>query len=185
LQAQPETGLEAPSINFWFAQGGTTSKFVEGKGTITTSTANVSCTGTGSSFLAQVSQGDIIYGPTYQLVGTVAGVASTTSLSFVSNSAVTLSSQNYYITSSKNYTVYFGDPDASAPQAGFCGIATTAPSLAISSGTAVSSITAGQIVTFDGTPRIQINYTNTYRFPQLNWYCAIEVEAREKRRQSG
>lgn len=185
MQSQPETNLETPSVNLWFAQGSTQSKFIEGKGTISTATNSITVTGTGSSFLAQVSQGDIIYGPSYELVGTVAGVASTTSLTLLSNASVALSTQNYFMTSSKNYTLYFGDQIGNSVQKAFCGIATSAPSLNISSGTAVSAITSGQIITFDSNNGFTINYTNRYLFPQLNWYMAIEAEPRQKRRQSG
>lgn len=185
MQSQPETNLEAPSVSLWFAKGSTSSKFVEGKGTITTSTANVNGTGTGSSFLAQVSQGDSIYDINYQLVGTVASVASTTSLAFTANATSTLSSQSYFITRTTNYTLYFGDQIGNSVQKAFCGIATSAPALAISSGTAVSTITAGQVITFQGDNGFTINYSNRYTFPQLNWYMAIEAEPRDRRRQSG
>jgi hypothetical protein len=185
MQSQPETNLEAPSVNLWFAQGSTSSKFIEGKGTITTSTANANVTGTGSSFLAQISQGDSIYDPTYQFVGTVASVASTTSMAFTGNASLTLTSQNYFITRTTNYTLFFGDQVGNSVQKGFCGIATSAPSLNISSGTAISSITAGQVITFTGDNSFTINYTNRYGYPQLNWYMAIEAEPRQKRRQSG
>jgi len=89
------------------------------------------------------------------------------------------------MTKSKNYTLYFGDQIGNAVQKAFCGIATSAPSLNISSGTAVSSITAGQVITFDSSNGFTINYTNRYLFPQLNWYMAIEAEPRDRRRQSG
>lgn len=185
MQAQPETNLETPSVNLWFAQGSTTSKFIEGRGTITAATNSITVTGTGSSFLAQISQGDILYDPTYQLIGTVAGVASTTSLTLTANASVAVSTQTYFITRTKNYTLYFGDQIGNAVQKGFCGIATSAPSLNISSGTAVSSIVAGQVITFNNNNGFTINYTNRYQFPQLNWYMAIEAEPRQKRRQSG
>lgn len=185
MQAQPETNLETPSVNLWFAQGSTTSKFIEGRGTITAATNSITVTGTGSSFLAQISQGDILYDPTYQLIGTVAGVASTTSLTLTANASVAVSTQTYFITRTKNYTLFFGDQIGNAVQKAFCGIATSAPSLNISSGTAVSSIVAGQVITFGNSNGFTINYTNQYRFPQLNWYMAIEAEPREKRRQSG
>jgi hypothetical protein len=185
MGSQPETNLEAPSVNLWFSQGSSTSKFIEGRGTITSSTASITVTGTGSSFLAQVSQGDILYGPSYELIGTVAGVASTTSLTLTANAAVTLTTQPYFITNSKNYTLYFGDVVAAPEQEAFVGIATSAPNLHIGSGTAVSAITAGQIITFDGRNGFTINYTNRYSTAQLNWYMAIEAEPRERRRQSG
>lgn len=185
MQSQPETNLEAPSVNLWFAQGSSTSKFIEGRGTITAATNSITITGTGSSFLAQVSQGDLLYGPSYQLLGTVAGVANTTSLTLTANSLVALTTQSYFITNSKNYTIYFGDVIAAPEQEAFVGIATSSPSLHIGSGTAVSAITAGQVISFNGLNGFTINYTNRYLFPQLNWYMAIEAEPREKRRQSG
>lgn len=184
MQSQPETNLQAPSANLWFSQGGTQSKFIEGRGTITAATNSITITGTGSSFLAQVSQGDLLYGPSYQLLGTVAGVASTTSLTLTANSLVALTTQSYFITNSKNYTIYFGDVVAASEQEAFVGIATSSPNLHIGSGTAVSAITSGQIITFSDNG-FQINYTNRYSTAQLNWYMAIEAEPREKRRQSG
>lgn len=184
MQSQPETNLEAPSVNLWFSQGGTTSKFIEGRGTITAATNSITITGTGSSFLAQVSQGDLLYGPSYELLGTVAGVASTTSLTLTANSLVALTTQSYFITNSKNYTIYFGDVVAAPEQEAFVGIATSSPNLHIGSGTAVSAITSGQIITFCDNG-FQINYTNRYSTAQLNWYMAIEAEPRQRRRQSG
>ena len=184
MGSQPETNLESPGVNLWFSQGSTTSKFIEGKGTITSSTGSITITGTGSSFLAQVSQGDLIYGPTYNLLGTVAGVASTTSLTLTANSLEALTTQSYFITNSKNYTLYFGDVVAAPEQEAFVGIATSSPNLHIGSGTAVSAIISGQIITLCDNG-FQINYTNTFSTARLNWYMAIEAEPREKRRQSG
>jgi hypothetical protein len=184
MGSQPETNLESPGVNLWFSQGSTTSKFIEGKGTITSSTGSITITGTGSSFLAQVSQGDLIYGPTYNLLGTVAGVASTTSLTLTANSLVNLTTQSYFITGSKNYTLYFGDVVDAPEQEAFVGIATSSPNLHIGSGTAVSAIISGQIITLCDNG-FQINYTNTFSTARLNWYMAIEAEPREKRRQSG
>ncbi len=96
----------------FFTATGLTRRNINGIGTITSSTASATVTGTGSSFLFHIGPTDIIKDTNGVTVGTVSSVASDTSLTLTSNAAVTLSSQNYVFEKSQQFSLAWGNNDA-------------------------------------------------------------------------
>lgn len=109
-----DTTDDGATCNF-FAGVGHSSKFHTGVGTITSSTANATITGTGTSFRQQISIGDNIYNSSLVFIGTVSSIASETSLTLAANSAVTQSpAAAYYFDKTLQYNLNFYADDANS-----------------------------------------------------------------------
>lgn len=79
---------------------------------------------------------------------------------------------------------FFGDENAAADSAAFCGVGETAPFVLTQTGGSITQLYTGNFVTLDGKPGFTVNY-NTTSANRLSWYLAIGAEARERRRQDG
>lgn len=98
-----------------FAGIGHSSKNHTGVGTITSSTANATITGTGTSFRQQISIGDTLYNSAFARIGTVSAIGSETSITLAANAAVTQSpSAAYYYDKSLQYNLNFYADDDNA-----------------------------------------------------------------------
>jgi len=99
-----------------FAGVGHSSKNHTGVGTITSSTANATITGTGTSFRQQISIGDTLYNSAFARIGTVSAIGSETSITLAANAAVTQSpSGAYYYDKTLQYNFnYYVDDDNGA-----------------------------------------------------------------------
>lgn len=96
-----------------FAGIGHSSKNHTGVGTITSSTANATITGTGTSFRQQISIGDTLYNSAFERIGTVSAIASETSITLAANAAVTQSpTAAYYYDKTLQYNFNFYADDA-------------------------------------------------------------------------
>ena len=111
----------------FFTSTGLTRRNINGLGTITSSTANATVTGTGSSFLYHIGPTDIIKDSNGVIVGPVSSVASNTSLTLTANAAVTLSNQNYVFEKSQQFSLAFGvnDADSGTPNQFMFGYSST------------------------------------------------------------
>ena len=109
-----DTTDDGATCNF-FAGIGHSSKNHTGVGTITSSTANATVTGTGTSFRQQISIGDNIYDSTFRYIGTVSAIGSETSITLAANGAVTQSpTAAYYFDKTLQYNLNFYSDDANA-----------------------------------------------------------------------
>lgn len=111
----------------FFTTTGLTRRNITGIGTVTSSTASATVTGTGSSFLFHIGPTDIIKDTNGRTVGTVSSVASNTSLTLTSNAAITLSGQNYVFEKSQQFALAFGvnDADSGTPNQFMFGYSST------------------------------------------------------------
>jgi hypothetical protein len=91
-----------------------------GVGTITSSTANATVTGTGTSFLQQFGPSSVIYDTGFGIIGTVSSIASDTSLTLTANASKTVTGSAYLFTYPSQFSVGFGnnDGDGGTPNEG-------------------------------------------------------------------
>ena len=157
------------------------SVFYNGTGTITTSTANQSVTGVSTEFL-RFAPGYILYQTDGTLIGTVSTVASKTSLTFVANSAATLSGVSYLYTQPGQYCASFGASDRATTTQVFSGVATTFTAFARGFGASTTRIELGQMSDFDSRPGFNVNTTLTSGTTRLGWALAIKSETENRRR---
>ena len=187
FQVQWDTQKEASGLNFWFANGpASNNRYFKGNGTMTCATTGTAVTGTGTSFFDQISQGDTLFGPNYQSIGTVSSVGSSTSVTLTANASVSLAAgSDYFINNSGQYTIVYGDEDGAADSTAFSGIMTSSPVYSQSSAGSPSNYMHAASLTFDSRPGFTVNYNTVDSSGRLNWYIAFEAEPREARRQSG
>ncbi len=182
LQAQYTVAPESNNISYWFALGPQANNtFYKGTGTISASTISATITGTGTSFMGQISEGDILVGPAYEAIGTVSSVGSSASLTLTTSSVNNISAgSDYFYKRSGQFNIVFGDADGAADTAVFSGIMTTAPTLYNT-----TQYSSGSFIAFDSRPGFTINYSDAQTVPRLSWYFAVEAEPRRKRRSIG
>ena len=114
-----DTSDNAANCNL-FAGIGHSSKNHTGVGTITSSTANATITGTGTSFRQQISIGDTLYNSAFVRIGTVSAIGSETSITLAANAAVTQSpaaAYYYHKTLQYNFNYYVDDANNSVQDA--------------------------------------------------------------------
>ena len=182
FQAQYNVAPESNNISYWFAMGPQANNtFYKGTGTISASTGSATITGTGTSFMGQINEGDILVGPAYESVGTVSSVGGSTSLTLTGSSSNNITAgSDYFYKRSGQFNIVFGDADAADTTAVFSGIMTTAPTLYNT-----TQYSSGSFIAFDSRPGFTINYSDAESLPRLNWYFAVEAEPRRKRRSIG
>jgi len=152
------TSPGADSIQFFGGSRTADSLFFNGQGTITSSTANNVVTGTGTS-LHRLAPGDKIYSFENALVGIVSSVATSTSATLTSNSAVTLSAQNWVYSNPGQYCIMFGDQPGITDSAVFSGIASSLITTARSTGGNPVFLEQSRLTNFDTRKGFNINTT--------------------------
>jgi hypothetical protein len=172
--------VASPDSDSWclFAGiGGTAgSKNKYGRGTITTSTANTTVTGTGTSFFSTISEGDLIFSNAGAFLGNVGAVNSLTSLNFKANSAATVTGSNYYTRSPAQFTMVFGNEHGNTTSNNYIG---TFDQMFIlySSTQASQSVFFGattQPSTFNRSRQVNLNYATAQATARWGWLVAFE-----------
>jgi len=152
------TSPGADSIQFFGGSRTADSLFFNGQGTITSSTANNIISGTGTS-LHRLAPGDRIYSFENALVGIVSSVATATSATLTSNSAVTLSASNWVYSNPGQYCIMFGDQPGITDSAVFSGIASSLITTARSTGGNPVFLEQSRLTNFDTRQGFNINTT--------------------------
>jgi hypothetical protein len=170
----------------YFTSTGYTRRNINGVGTITSSTASATVTGTGSSFLFHIGPTDIIKDTNGVTVGTVSSVASNTSLTLTANAAVTLSSQNYVFEKSQQFALAFGvnDADSGTPNEGLVGYSSKDAIISYTCSTTSGTIdNDGYLKDFSGEGNgWSATMTVASSGADYGWYYAIKDQAYHKYR---
>ena len=167
-------------LSFFTANGFQQSN-INGVGTITSSTANATVTGVGTSFLQQLSPLDNIYSTDYTLIGTVSAIASNTSLTLTANAAATVSGSSFVFEKPQQFSFSYGNVNNTGSGSNMRGRV---------SNSAITSFTAptpalqavGNIQNFDGQNGFTVDYTTLTNGSRFGWYLAIRDEDFYQRR---
>jgi len=157
------------------------SLYLNGSGTITTSTANATVTGVATEFF-RLAPGDRIYQVDGTLIGTVSTCASKTSMTLVANSAATLTGASYVYSNPGQYCIGFGCSDASNPMNVFSGIAGTFLALPRGIANAASNSELALLNDYDTTNAFTLNHTLASGTARRGWALAIADENKRTRR---
>lgn len=111
LDSAATTTNAGSEMSSYFTATGADARNINGIGTITTSTANATVTGSGTSFLYQIGPTDRLLTTDGQSIGTVSSIASNTSITLSANSSLTLSGQNFVFLKSQQFAQGFGNRD--------------------------------------------------------------------------
>ncbi len=180
------TELNGCETAAFFTSTGLTRRNINGVGTITSSTASATVTGTGSSFLFHIGPTDIIKDTNGVTVGTVSSVASNTSLTLTANAAVTLSSQSYVFEKSQQFSLAFGvnDADSGTPNEGLVGYSSTDAIIGYNCTTTSGSIdNDGYLKDFSGEGNgWSATMTVASSGADYGWYFAVKDQAYHKYR---
>ena len=166
------TSPGADCISFFAASRTSDKKYFPGLGTLTSSTASATLTGTGTSFY-RMAPGFKIYSLANTLIGTVSTVSSATSLTLTGNAAITQSPTAGWVWSdSGEYCLSIGDNDGSSPSKVFSRMSTTA--FTTVNGTTPSVIDEAVITDFDTRPGFNLNFTTSSGTAKLGWMMAFK-----------
>jgi hypothetical protein len=147
-------------------------KYFPGLGTLTSSTANATLTGTGTSFF-RMAPGFKIYSLANQLIGTVSTVTSATSITLAANAAITQTPTAGWVWSdSGEYCLSYGDNDGAPTSVVHSRVSTTA--FTTVDGTTPSVIDEAVITDFDTRPGFNLNFTTSSGTAKLGWIMAIK-----------
>lgn len=166
------TGCEMLSF---FTANGFGQRNITGIGTFTSSTGSATVTGVGTSFLQQLCPLDVIYNLDYQTVGTVSSIASNTSLTLVSNAAITATGSSFVFEKPQQYSFSYGNENAVNSGSNMRG---RVSSSAITSFTAPTPAlqAVGNIQNFDGSNGFTVDYTTLANGGRFGWYLVIRDE---------
>lgn len=174
------------NISFFTAKGENISS-VRGTGTLSYNPSSSTITGTSTIFTQQISIGDKLYDPLYTLIGTVLSISSDSSLTLISNAAISpTNGSSFYYKKLSQYNVSYGNDDGAA-----AAVALPATTLnlftKINSSNAICADTAhssanmiGKINDFTTRNEFKIQYTTlnataaTGALGRLGWYLAIK-----------
>ena len=185
---------DADSYSLFTAKGENISS-VRGTGTLSYNPSSSTITGTSTIFTQQISIGDKLYDPLYTLIGTVSSISSDSSLTLISNAAISpTNGSSFYYKKLSQYNVSYGNDDgaaaAVAPPATTLNLFTKLNSEnAICADTAHSSANMiGKINDFTTRNEFKIQYTTlnataaTGALGRLGWYLAIKNTESSRRR---
>jgi hypothetical protein len=178
-----QTAPNADGIALFAGNRSNNSLYWNGPGTISTSTANPTVTGLSTEFF-RFAPGDRIYQVDGTLIGVVSTVSSKTSMTFVSNSAATLSGVSYVYSNPGQYCIGFGTSQNSNPMNVFSGIASTFLALPRGIANAATNSELVLLSNFDTRPGFNLNHTSVSGTARRGWALAIANEDSRKRRGS-
>ena len=158
-------------ISFFAGSRTANSKYFPGLGTLTSSTASATLTGTGTSFF-RMAPGFNIYSLNNQLIGTVSTVTSATSITLTANAAITQNPTAGWVWGdSGEHCITYGDEDGSGDStvhsrmssSMFVAVDATTPSI----------IDEAVITDFDTRPGFNLNFTTSSGNAKLGWIMAL------------
>jgi len=184
LDVAASTTANGSEMSSYFTATGSDPRNNNGLGTITTSTANATVTGSGTSFLYQIGPTDILLTTDGQSIGTVSSIASNTSITLTANSSLTLSAQNFVYVKSQQFAVGFGnlDGDSGTPNEFITGHVSTDAlfTYTCSPGTATND---GNIGNMNGSLNgWTATMSTSTAGPDYGYYLAIKNQDYAKRR---
>ena len=159
-------------ISFFAGSRTADTKYFPGLGTLTSSTASATLTGTGTSFF-RMAPGFKIYALDNTLIGTVSSVTSATSLTLTANAAITQNPTAGWVWSdSGEHCITYGDEDGSGDSTVhsrmsssiFVAVDATTPSI----------IDEAVITDFDTRPGFNLNFTTSSGSAKLGWIMAFK-----------
>lgn len=169
----------ADTLSMFAGNRSNNSIFFDGTGTITSSTANATVTGTGTSFF-QLAPGDIVRNIDGDTVGTISTVASNTSLTLTANASLTLSGQSYTFSNPGQYCISYGGQDDAGTSACFSRISTD---LVVSvDGATPSVILQAEASQYDTRPGFNLNFESANASARLGWILAVKDFDANRRR---
>ena len=166
---------DSDSFAVFVGTGGTTTKNRYGIGTMTVSNGATAVTGTGTSFISQLSEGNRIYNTSGTFIGAVGAVNSNTSMAFKAGAAAAMSSANYFIQAGSQHSVVYGNEFNAGVSVAYTG-ATRGFELWRSSADVASVWIEANFNPFNRRPRYTFNYTTAVSNPRWGWYLAIQDE---------
>jgi hypothetical protein len=184
VDANPNDNTESFTL---FSGFGVSRRNHNGIGTITSSTANATVTGTGSSFLQQFGPSSVIYDTGFGIIGTVSSIASDTSLTLTANASKTVTGSAYLFTYPSQFSVGFGnnDGDGGVPNEGLTSL-TSSDSINFFDADVVGPglLMNGYIENLNGDQNgFTLNYTTAPSgTPRVGWALAIKGQENNRRR---
>ena len=159
-------------LSFFAGSRTADSKYFPGLGTLTSSTASATLTGTGTSFF-RMAPGFKIYSLGNQLIGTVSTVTSATSITLTANAAITQNPTAGWVWSdSGEYCITYGDEDGSADSTVHSRMSSSI--FAAVDATTPSIIDEAVITDFDTRPGFNMNFTTSSGTAKLGWMMAFK-----------
>lgn len=174
------TSPSSESYNIFAGTGGT-SPLRDGIGTIQTNSAGTAVTGT-NTFFFRLNPGEVIYDTTYTSIGTIASIASNTSLTLAANASKTLAAGSSFVfTSSNQYTLSHGVRDGQAAATDVFQYSSNSLASTFSSTGTSSLLTNASLSNFDTRPGFELNYTTANASARLGWIATFYDTERNRR----
>lgn len=172
-----ESSPDSDSFSIFVGTGGTTTKNRYGIGTMTVSSAATAVTGTGTSFISQIAQGNRIYNTSGTLIGTVGAVNSNISMTLSAGATAAMSSANFFIQAGSQHSVVYGNEFNSGDSIAYTGV-TRGLEIARSNGGVPSTWIEANFNPFNRRPNMNLNYVTAVAAARFGWFLAFEDENR-------
>jgi hypothetical protein len=180
------TSPGADSIQLFAGNRTADTLYFDGVGSITSSTASATVTGTGTSFY-RFAPGFKLYANDNTLVGTVSTVGSQTSITLTGSATTTLNTAPFCYSSQGQYCISYGDQDANTGNTVvFSQMSASLVTLARSSAGSPVDLEVASLTNFDTRPGFNLNFTTASGTARRGWVLAFENtdNANEARRRT-
>jgi hypothetical protein len=176
LLSAPRTP-DSDSFTMFVGTGATTSKDRYGIGTMTVSSGSTVVTGTGTSFMSQLSEGNRIFNASGTFIGSIGAVNSDTSLTFKAGAQAAMSSSNYFIRATSQHSVVYGNEFNNTNSIAYTS-ATRGVDL-YKAGTGAPTIwVEADFNPFNRRPSYTFNYKTVDSIPRWGWIITFQDENR-------
>ena len=173
LNQTAATGCEMMSF---FTANGLGQRNITGIGTITSSTASISVTGTGTSFTNQLCAADTLYDLDYRSIGTVSSILSPTVLTLQANASITVSGSTFAFFKPQQYSLSYGNVDGSASGNDAMRGRVSTNGIVSFTATTPTLQAVGNIQNFTGENGFTVDYTTLANGGRYGWFLAIRDE---------
>ena len=168
---------DSDAFTIFAGTGGTTTKNRYGIGTMTVSNGATAVTGTGTSFISQLSEGNRIYNTSGTLIGSVGAINSNTSMALKSGATAAMSSANFFIQAGSQHSVIYGNEQDNGNSIAYTG-ATRGFDIYRSTGGVPAIFVDADFNPFNRRPFFALNYTAVTTNPRWGWFLAFQDENR-------
>jgi hypothetical protein len=166
-----------------FAANSLTPKSNYGLGSMSVTSGLTAVTGSGTAF-SSLNPGDVIYNSTNTQIGTISSASTNVSLTLVSGTSATMSTEKYSIIPFGQFSVSIGSSGtATTSLTKVYSAINTNPFFAASYGTSATPTTLvkAKVNNFDSYPGFKINYDTANATARKGWFLAFKNNENRRR----
>lgn len=168
---------DSDAFSVFVGTGGTASKSRQGIGTISVTNGTTTVTGTGTSFRAQLSEGNALFNSSGTRIGAVGSINSNTSFVLKGGALAGMSNENFFYRGKSQFSTVIGNEYGNTNSIAYTGQLSDIEWVRSTGGVPSTWIQA-RINPFNRKSRFTLSYDTVDSIPRWGWFLAIGDENR-------